>query len=340
MIRILAAFLIFSPFTALADSGGAKACEPLDAQLKADPESVDLHKKLIECYFHAEIASLGSPSQRAELEKARAEQLRWMAQHAPTDEFACSPSAVIFEDQYPDDYVAIKSAWMTQVEAHPKDARVLADAACFMAQARDKTKAEELAAKAHGLDPHNIEASITLAHLYDLDRIIKPEQKAQFANQSLQLREQIMDALSPLEKMRQIRFAAQDAFDTGDDAKAGKYAELLLQLAQQGPGHNDGDAIHWGNLVLGRIALRQGNLEEAKTRLLAAGNTPGSPVLGSFGPNMALAKELLEKQQTEVVLQYFDECEKFWTAKMSALSEWRETVRQGGIPNFGGNLVY
>jgi hypothetical protein len=55
---------------------------------------------------------------------------------------------------------------------------------------------------------------------------------------------------------------------------------------------------------------------------------------------MILAKELLEKQQTEVVLQYFDECEKFWTAKKSALSEWRETVRQGGIPNFGSNLVY
>lgn len=340
MIRILAAFLIFSPFTAWADSAGAKACEPLEAQSKADPESVDLHKKLIECYFHAETASFGSPSQRAESEKARAEQLRWMVQHAPTDEYACSPFAVIFEDRYPDDYIVVKSAWMTQVEAHPKDARVLADAACFMTQARDKAKAEELAAKAHGLDSHNIEASITLAHLYDLDRIIKPEQKAQFANQSLQLREQIMDDLSPLEKISEVRFAAQDAFDMGDDAKAGKYAEMLLQFAQQGPGQNDGDAIHWGNLVLGRVALRQGNIEEANTRLLAAGNTPGSPVLSSFGPNMVLAKELLEKQQTEVVLQYFDECEKFWTGKKSTLTEWKETVRQGGIPNFGSNLAY
>jgi hypothetical protein len=135
MIGILAAFLIFSPFTALADSGGSKACEPLEVQLKADPESVDLHKKLIECYFHAETASLGSPSEQAELEKARAEQLRWMVQHAPTDKFACSAFAVIWEDRNPDDYVDIKSEWMTQVGAHPKDAQVLADAACFMAQA-------------------------------------------------------------------------------------------------------------------------------------------------------------------------------------------------------------
>ena len=45
---------------------------------------------------------------------------------------------------------------------------------------------------------------------------------------------------------------------------------------------------------------------------MAAGATPGSPQLDSFGPNMTLAKELLEKGQPDVVLHYFALCKNFW----------------------------
>ena len=81
-------------------------------------------------------------------------------------------------------------------------------------------------------------------------------------------------------------------------------------------------------------------MEEAKTRLLAAGNTPGSPALGSFGPNMTLAKELLEIHQADTVLQYFDECAQFWKGHQDTLDGWRATVRRGEIPDFGSNLIY
>jgi hypothetical protein len=61
------------------------------------------------------------------------------------------------------------------------------------------------------------------------------------------------------------------------------------------PEKANGDVVHNGNLVLGIIALDEGRIEEAKWRLLAAGRSTGSPVLGSFGPNMSLAKGLLAK---------------------------------------------
>jgi hypothetical protein len=42
------------------------------------------------------------------------------------------------------------------------------------------------------------------------------------------------------------------------------------------------------------VTLRHGNKDTAKSRPLAAGKTRGSQQLTSFGPNMTLAKELIE----------------------------------------------
>jgi len=101
-----------------------------------------------------------------------------------------------------------------------------------------------------------------------------------------------------------------------------------------------GNAIFYGNLVLGRVAVQRGNVPQASQYLLAAGATPGSASLESFGPNMTLAKELLEKGQSEVVLQYLALCKKFWKMDLGKLDEWGATIRGGGIPEFGANLKY
>ena len=101
---------------------------------------------------------------------------------------------------------------------------------------------------------------------------------------------------------------------------------------------NTGNAIHHGNLVLGRLALQAGDNDKAKSHLLKAGKTSGSPQLNSFGPNMTLAKELLDKGEKEVVLEFFQLCAKFW--KSDKLDQWIAIVKDGGIPSFGGNLLY
>jgi hypothetical protein len=57
---------------------------------------------------------------------------------------------------------------------------------------------------------------------------------------------------------------------------------------------NYGNAIQDGNFVLGRIAVHEYRITDAKEFLKQAGDTPGSPQLDSFGPNMSLAKDMLE----------------------------------------------
>jgi hypothetical protein len=150
-------------------------------------------------------------------------------------------------------------------------------------------------------------------------------------------------AEAPNEEQRfyALDVAAKESFNAGKIEDADKDAKELLKLAPQFQGNwNYGNAIQDGNLVLGCIAVREGHIDEAKQYLLAAGNSPGSPTMDSFGPNMSLAKDLLEKGQREVVLQYFGLCRKFWKMDYGKLDQWSKEVEAGQVPDFGANLVY
>ena len=121
--------------------------------------------------------------------------------------------------------------------------------------------------------------------------------------------------------------------------KSAAYANELLSAA---PRHrndwNYGNAIHDGNMVLGLLALNQGNVKPASQYLLDAGSTPGSPQLNSFGPDMSLAQALLEKGERDTVLEYFSRCRTFWKMGRDNLDAWTETVRAGGMPNMSMNV--
>lgn len=120
----------------------------------------------------------------------------------------------------------------------------------------------------------------------------------------------------------------------GLDRKAREHAEVALLVAPQYRSNwNYGNAIHEANTALGIIALRDGNLMEAKRRLLEAGSTPGSPQLNSAGPRMFLARELLLRGETDAVLRYLELCQLFWKRDRGLLSEWTAQLRKGRSPD-------
>jgi hypothetical protein len=135
--------------------------------------------------------------------------------------------------------------------------------------------------------------------------------------------------------------AAKEAFSEGKSKKAQEYANELSTLISKYKGNwNYGNAIQDYNLVLGRIALSRGEIEKAKDYLIEAGKSPGSPQMDTFGPNMSLAKDLLEKGEKEVVIEYLTLCKSFWEMNDGRLDEWIVLVKAGKIPHFGANLVY
>ena len=148
-------------------------------------------------------------------------------------------------------------------------------------------------------------------------------------------------ASSEVEKFYALNDAAKQSYELGRIDDARKYANELLALAPKFlKDWNYGNAIQDGNLVLGRIALKEGRVDEAKQRLLEAGKSPGSPQMNSFGPNMSLARDLLEKGERETVLQYFELCREFWEMGQRNLDQWAADVKAGRTPEFGANLFY
>ena len=80
-------------------------------------------------------------------------------------------------------------------------------------------------------------------------------------------------------------------------------------------------------------------MRTARSELGLSGAVSGTPQLKSFGPQMTLAKALLEKGDREAAVNYFAACGKFWKMDWGKLKKWTRQVRAGEIPDFGGNLI-
>lgn len=126
------------------------------------------------------------------------------------------------------------------------------------------------------------------------------------------------------------------------------FAEATLAKNKDAKSWNYGNMIFNGHTLLGRVAHREGKLDEAKKHLLAAGHTPGSPQLNTFGPDFILARELAEKGEADTVIAFLDLVARFWAnpdekiganskrvARMNLkqLESWKKQLRAGKVPD-------
>src|SRR5205823_4927115 len=124
----------------------------------------------------------------------------------------------------------------------------------------DRELAENFLKQALQLEPKEPRWPDLLGHLYALQQSKSSYRKAL---------EQFEKAQS-IDKIEVSKFArldelAKSAYEAGDIDKASKYANKLLKAADKDPNDwNHGNAIHHANIVLGRIALQNGDLTHAK----------------------------------------------------------------------------
>ena len=150
----------------------------------------------------------------------------------------------------------------------------------------------------------------------------------------------LSENLNPINRVNLLMYLSQAYFASGDMEKT---EAVLQQLSENNEElkrktrvkHSDGQVQHIYYIISGQVALEKGDIEKAKESLLLAGNVQSSPVLKSFGPNLVLAKKLLEKGERETVIQYFDLCANFWSMDDGRLAKWKESVKKGEMPNFG-----
>jgi hypothetical protein len=158
-----------------------------------------------------------------------------------------------------------------------------------------------------------------------------PELRAKLANA-----EGATETFNALDGIARFNSAA-----TPMEPDAGKLAQRLLkQAASMRTNWNYPNAVHHANLVLGRVSLAKGNLNEARAYLLRAADVKGSPQLSSFGPNLTLASELLAKGDKATVLKYLNRCRKFWGLGADKTAAWKQAIAVGAKPDFGANLRF
>ncbi len=161
--------------------------------------------------------------------------------------------------------------------------------------------------------------------------------------QTKEARERLKNNTSGKDRAFDMATIAKYDFNKGNIAEARKYGTAMLEIVAKATDKTSGDygvAVHDGNVVMGRIALREKHVDLAKKHLLAAGKSPGSPTLDSFGPNMELANDLIEAGERDTVIAYFHECESFWDPRFSQLKDWAAEVKAGKTPYFGANMSY
>jgi hypothetical protein len=153
-------------------------------------------------------------------------------------------------------------------------------------------------------------------------------------------------ALAPLRAAGSLREknnawleALRGSFAAGHLEEAERYGQELLGLERSASSAELGSSnIHVIHQYLGKIALQRQDLTAAGLHLLAsAEETPATPVLTSFGPGMALARDLALAGQWEVVARYLQLCERFWPRR--ELRDWRLAIEDHRVPQFG-NLFY
>lgn len=308
------------------------AAAELEKVLAEDPGQLSSRVRLIGYYSRL--------SRRNEegLERRNAHVL-WFVRNEPEANVLAMPESSIGPHLNAAAYAEAEALWSRHLENSPDGVEVLRNASQFF-MFSDRRRAITLLERAQRLDSANRVVARELGQLHWLDVWNNGVPDADAAARALEQFQRAYDLLEGDEADSLLSYLAKTALLAGQTETARAYAESMLE--NDSAGWNLGNRIHHGHLTLGRIALVGGDVEQAKDRLLKAGGTQGSPQLNSFGPNMLLAKELLEHGESQVVLRYFELCSEFWNGPRhrAVLDGWVQSVTDGQIPDFGANLLY
>jgi hypothetical protein len=316
----------------------APTVEELAIKLQKDPTDLPTRLRLLGKQRHRE----KMPAQSVQL-------LLGVIKHNPRA-IGTGPICIILSPLYDRDALLEGiELWRNATEANPNDAQILGNAAQWMdaitmVKPEYQEKSTTLFERARALEPMNPAWAAHLGGaLLKEARGLKPPQSVAVAKKA---REQFEAAYQLLDPSSRVSFRPLDQnylgilaevsllADETENAK-GFAIELLKTIDEKNETWNYGNLIHNYNLFLGKIALNEGKTDVAGQYLIAAGRTPGSPQLNSFGPTMSLAKALLEKGAREPVLSYLDLCANFWKLEEGRLGKWKRQIQDGETPDFG-----
>ncbi len=306
----------------------APEAEALEARLRENPDALR-DRELLLSYYHRHARS------DAESKAAHLRHLLWLVGNAPAAPVLGTPAGEVFTDAEPEAFERVAALWHERVQSQKEAPEVLGNAANFFMHS-DRPRALELVQQAEALRPKRARWPARVGRLHRLDAQGGDGEVDQAAaRRALEAFRRAYERSLPIARDQFLDDLAKAALASGQLVDATAYAESMLSVKNRQ--RHSGPFVHDGNALLGRIALMDGDLEEAKRRLLAAGKAETSPTLRSFGPNLALAKALLEFDADETVVAYLESCAQFWWMGREKIPGWIQAIRDGEEPDFGIN---
>jgi tetratricopeptide (TPR) repeat protein len=295
----------------------AKA-EEFETSLRKTPEKIDDRVVLIGYYSE-------NGRTAADRSRLRAHVL-WLIENHPEHPATAEPSLRDLSDDA-EGNAQILALWTNNLEKRGDDLAVLKNAEKFFF-GKDPATAERLIHRIAEMEPQNPEWAKELAHLYRMFgipgvRIDDPGQRA------VEAYKRVLELTrSPAARESLAGDMADAAFKMGDFLGAAELAKIHLQ-------GKDRAAPQRANTVLGRVALRSGDRSAARQYLLDSSAPEAERDVSFSGPTMVLAKELLEEDEYDAVLEYLQNCLSLWPRGENVLQFWIADIKNRKIPNFG-----
>ena len=175
---------------------------------------------------------------------------------------------------------------------------------------------------------------IYAVYLYEADPLTQAYIEEEDHRKKMELLERKLNN-DEYERWAWLDDAAELAYEIGAYEKAKEYSLESLSLSGEYVNNwNYGNSIHNANMVLGRLSLKDGEIENAKEYLLKSAQSKGSPQLNTFGPSLILAKELLEIGEKDVVVKYLHSVSTFWEMDNGCVSRLINEIENNNPPVF------
>ena len=164
------------------------------------------------------------------------------------------------------------------------------------------------------------------------------------AQQALEIRLEKLETLlaqaSDYQRYILLDTTARTAMELAQYDKAEKLARDLNELAPAYPDDwNYASALHNSRIILGRTALLKSDIATARRYLLAAGQVPVSQLLNNTGPDLALANDLLKRNERSTVINYLKACRQLWPKGRTRLDQWLNQLDKGETPNLLAHIT-
>jgi len=308
-----------------ATSLSADEARALEERLAHAPDDVALRVQLVGAGF------LTDDDERI---TRRIEHLAWLAEHRPDIDLG---GFAFVSPELPAARARLCELWSAALERHRDDVRVLRAGASFLAFS---APALALAAyeRAALLEPDEARWQHQIARMHA--RLAREESDpartaAHFEAEESALTKALSASADDVRRSTILRDLAQNAVARADWPRARSLARALLESAASCEGTwQYGNAVHHGHILLGRVALAEGDEDGAAAELAAAAETPGSPQLNSFGPDLELAGALARRGRLANVIAYLEAVRAFWTHRAADIDEWLTALRRGDLPDF------